>query len=399
MKCLHSALKSHKNQSPGGRDSWPGTDRLAGRLLPFLCLVILMATLAFGMWPFHSPQNDITWVPGKHAIHIGENGTALSTADLRVGSGINPSCSLEIWIEPGRTWSSGSILSFYNLQDPGQFTIRQDFTDLLLDRLVTNQQPVNHRSMRVANVFRENESLITITSNGTDTSVYANGLLASDSSTFALSATDISHRFVVANAPLRDQSWSGYLKGLAFYGTQLSEGAVTGHYRSWLQYRRPPIDKAEKPSAVYLFDEKEGDIIHSAVQPQVDIRIPSRFLVVRQALFESPETEAHEKSYLKNILINIAGFVPLGFAFALYFHTMSKTKTAAVGTILVGATTSCAIEYVQSYLPTRYSGMTDLFTNTAGTGVGLIAYMMYAARTRNSSCLPPQGKVADASLE
>ena len=247
MKSLRSTLKKQKSQPPGERHGLPDTRRLAGLLLPFLCLVILVATLAFGMWPFHSPQNDVTWVPGKHAIHIGENGTALSTADLRLGSGITPSCSLEIWIEPGRMWSSGSILSFYDLQGTAQFTIRQDFTDLLLDRSWTNQQLVDHRMMRVANVFRKNDVLITITSNGTDASVYINGRLASSSSTFALSAADMSQRFVVANAPLRDQSWSGYLKGLAFYGTQLSQAAVAGHYRSWLQYHRPPGAKSEEP--------------------------------------------------------------------------------------------------------------------------------------------------------
>jgi len=143
-------------------------------------------------------------------------------------------------------------------------------------------------------------------------------------------------------------------------------------------------DGGQVTSGVYLFDENEGDTIHSLVQPGADITIPSRFVVVRQAVFESPETEAHEKSYLKNILINIAGFVPLGFAFALYFQRISETKTAALSTILVGAATSFAIEYVQSYLPTRYSGMTDLFTNTAGTGVGLIAYRIYAAWERTS---------------
>jgi VanZ family protein len=356
-------------------------------------------TLAAGLWPFHSPQNDMTWVPDKGAIHIGENGTALSAADLRVGSGIDPSCSLEIWIEPGRTWTSGSILSFYDLQNPGQFTIRQDFTDLLLDRRGPNRQLFDHRTMRVANVFRKNELLMVITSNGADTSVYINGLLAGRSSTFALSAADMSHRFVVANAPLRDQSWSGYLKGLAFYGTQLNQAAVAEHYRSWMQYHRPPIKKSEQPTAVYLFDETEGDTIHSAIQPQVDIKIPSRFVVIRQAVFETPVTEAHAKSYVKNILINITGFVPLGFAFALCFHTMSKAKVAVVATILVGATTSFAIEYVQSYLPTRYSGMTDIVTNTVGTGIGLITFRTYTAWAKNSNRQSPQGKVDDASLE
>jgi glycopeptide antibiotics resistance protein len=95
-------------------------------------------------------------------------------------------------------------------------------------------------------------------------------------------------------------------------------------------------------------------------------------MVVDQLRFESPMSEFRtEDTYLKNAVINVAGFVPLGFACWLYFRTVRKTKHAALITILIGATVSLAIEYFQSYLPTRFSGVSDLITNTVGTWIGV----------------------------
>src|SRR5215831_14166073 len=81
---------------------------IADRVLAFLFPVILIATVAAGMWPLHAPRNDVTWAPDRHAIHIGANGTALSSAAQRLNTAVSPSCSIEMWVEPERTWGSGA---------------------------------------------------------------------------------------------------------------------------------------------------------------------------------------------------------------------------------------------------------------------------------------------------
>ncbi len=55
-----------------------------------------------------------------------------------------------------------------------------------------------------------------------------------------------------------------------------------------------------------------------------------------------------------------------------------RGKGAALAAVITGVATSFVIEYFQSYLPTRYSGTTDLITNSIGTCLGVAMYLAAA---------------------
>jgi glycopeptide antibiotics resistance protein len=83
--------------------------------------------------------------------------------------------------------------------------------------------------------------------------------------------------------------------------------------------------------------------------------------------------------YWMDILINIVGFIPLGFVYCAYFSSrVIKDPTIAV--TVFGFAVSLVIELLQSYLPTRSSGTTDLLTNTIGTLVGAKFYGLRAVQ-------------------
>src|SRR5262249_26222314 len=105
-----------------------------------------------------------------------------------------------------------------------------------------------------------------------------------------------------------------------------------------------------------------------------DLVIPERFVLVDQPMLQSPWTELRWTwGYLRDVMVNIAGFIPLGFF--LYACWLERQwPQPMIAAVLICTATSLAIELIQAYLPTRNSGVTDLFTNTFGTYLGAMSY-------------------------
>jgi glycopeptide antibiotics resistance protein len=124
--------------------------------------------------------------------------------------------------------------------------------------------------------------------------------------------------------------------------------------------------------ALYLFSERSGRYVHNSVNPALDLQIPPRFVLLHEP-FLIPFWREFEFNwgYAQDLLINIIGFVPLGVVFYLYWISARPIQHPVAATVLLGFAASLTIEVLQSYLPTRNSGTTDLFTNTLGTSVGI----------------------------
>ncbi len=187
------------------------------------------------------------------------------------------------------------------------------------------------------------------------------------------------------------------MRGLAIYGGELSQQQVVRHYEDWTQKHEPVLAEHERALALYLFNEHGGRVIHNAIGSGIDLDIPRHYVVVDQLFLEPPWREFHtQPSYLKNCAINVGGFVPLGFFFSLYFTAVCKIKRASIAAILLGGAVSLIIEFSQAYLPTRYSGMTDIITNTLGTGVGVVLHragvLLLARRPVLNRWARPSGK-------
>jgi VanZ family protein len=136
---------------------------------------------------------------------------------------------------------------------------------------------------------------------------------------------------------------------------------------------RPAISEDEKAVGVYLFDERAaGSVVHNAVHGGIDLNIPKRFSLVHQIFLEPFWKEFRAtRDYFSDVLVNIAGFVPLGFVFCAHWTSVRRMRHAALATIALGFAVSLTIEVLQSYLPTRYSDTTDVITNTLGTFLGV----------------------------
>jgi len=53
-------------------------------LAGFLCFIVLCITLSLGLWPFHAPRNDVTWLNDGSGLAFGKQGTVMSLGVLKV---------------------------------------------------------------------------------------------------------------------------------------------------------------------------------------------------------------------------------------------------------------------------------------------------------------------------
>ncbi len=319
----------------------------------------------------------MNWLENQNGIRIDRYGTVVSSGQFEPASSDGPSCSLEVWLKPRRTWDKGTFLAFYNPLNGRRFSLQQHYTDLVLGR--DDEDEYRQVHFDVDEVFRRKQVLITVTSDGQDTEVYLDGNLIAHSSRFGLSLKDLAGKLIVANSPVQGNSWSGQLLGLAMYKNELGADQVAQHYQDWMQTGKPNITAGDRALAIYLFDERAGQTIHNQVRTGVDLYIPVRYLVVDQALLEPPWKEFRRKgTHWDDVLLNIAGFMPLGFLFSAYFTSVWRVKHGVWAVIALGAIVSLTIEVLQAYLPTRDSGVMDVITNTLGTGVGVVLYRVAA---------------------
>lgn len=340
------------------------------------CVLVLSIILVAGLWPFHAPRNEVSWLSQENGVLFGKHGSIVSAEPFKAhASQGDNSCSLEIWLKPSQVDSEGTILAFYLPESRiVPFALRQFRSGLVLERDVQGRSD-KKAEMYVGEVFSSQKPVfVTITSGDAGTAGYVDGTLVEKVSNFAISIRDLTGQFVVGNAPPTSYSWSGLVKGLAIYDRELSAGDVSKSFADWTKGNQLDSRTRDVVVARYPFDERKGDLVHNQVNSASGLLIPERFFVLHEQFLERPWDEFHLGwSYWKNLGINIGGFIPLGFFFYAYFSHL-KTEHPAEVTVAFGFAVSLTIEILQAFLPTRDSGMTDLITNTLGTAVGVIAF-------------------------
>ena len=105
-----------------------------------------------------------------------------------------------------------------------------------------------------------------------------------------------------------------------------------------------------------------------------DLIIPYYFKPYKKPVLEKVYVRWEEyRKNLLDIVINIAGFIPLGFLLSMYLTQKGLTFSKALMlSIVAGFVISLTIELLQYFLPTRTSSMPDLIANTMGTALGTL---------------------------
>lgn len=348
------------------------------RALASLCLLIFGVMLVAAFWPFRPhPENRVTWLANEHGLRFSGAGIVLSLKKFELpDSGMPAAISLEIWLKPSQDKYSTALLAVSSGRNPEQFRVRQAGDALLvLEEPFASSRHSATTALSVSHAFQAHQqSFIAISAGAQGATVYVNGVPTKKSSTFRVTDKDFSGQLIVGSSPDAYDTWRGEFLGMALFGRELTQAQVSEHYQAWL-HGRPEVLKNDQPAALYVFDEGIGDIVHNQMTSGSDLVIPRSFRIPFKPFLKSPWREfSFNRAYLRDVLINISGFVPFGFFVCMYFSWGQAGRKAVLTTIFLGAVFSLTIEVLQWYIPIRDSGTTDILTNTLGTALGAMLY-------------------------
>jgi hypothetical protein len=196
------------------------------RLLGLVCAAVLIIILIAGLWPFHAPKNQVSWLSNGNGVHFGEYGVVFGSLESSLAASKDGiSCSVEVWVQPDRSDIGGTILAFYKPESRNvALSVHQSIDDLLLQRVIVDQRRPKKSKFYIGHVFRKNDPVfVTITSSAQSTSVYLNGIIVRTVPRFGLSSADLAGQLSAGNDPLVENGWQGQIRGLAIYNRALTD--------------------------------------------------------------------------------------------------------------------------------------------------------------------------------
>ena len=334
---------------------------------------IFAVILGAGLWPFHAPKNHVEWLKERNGLAFYGSGIALSQGAFQRGDS-DAGESISVWLEPWLHDGGRTILSFNDSIRPyTRFALRQEGNALTVRRRETAADGSPFSDVIVIeNVLHPGQPIfISVTLGERNTNVYVNGTLVKPSPTAGTAPKSLTGQLLLADSATGHSIWPGKLFGLAIYKRELTAPQVLRSYQNWTK-NPGSISQGTDLTALYRFNEGQGSLAHNEVNPATSLSIPRRYFILYPKLLATPQDEYEATwDYWHDILVNIAGFVPLGLWGIVYLSSVRPVAHPAALTVLIGFVTSLTIEVSQAFLPTRHSGMTDLITNTLGTVIGI----------------------------
>jgi VanZ like family/Concanavalin A-like lectin/glucanases superfamily len=350
-------------------------------VLPFACILVISTLFTAGLFPFNAfPRNQVTWLPTGKGLQFGDHGVVFAKGPLKPARPKrDSSCTLSIRLQPDSAWrgASGTLLGIYTPENQSQFRLMQ-WRDVLMMRRDYRDAENHSKTMQVDldHAFLADEPVsFTITSGSGGSVLYRNGTRAAGITRLGLSCEDFASQLVLGDSAVIDNAWPGNILDLSIYDGELTPQEIAGKYASW--HRNQTVQESggdQHVVARYAFSDGSGQIVHGEPRSAPDLYIPKMFKVPHKKMLMWPWEESRDKLELRDLLINIFGFVPLGFVFVAYLSWNRNVSHAAIVTILCGAAISLTIEILQEYIPGRDSGILDVFTNTLGTFLGVLLF-------------------------
>ena len=309
-----------------------------------LCVLILCSFVVAGFWPFGPVYNDVTWIADQPGFRYGEHGIILSAGPLSAnGSG---DCSIKMWVRPAGSGQSSTLLAFYALSGGTGVSLHRSLSDLRLDRETGGGKPVKHFAGKI--LHDGMLAFVSVVSGPRGTAVYLDGTLIRVLPQVRTIPGDCSGSFAVAHSSRGHHRWQGEIHGLAIYNQELTPGQVRANWQSWRKAGRPDNSTGGQPVVLYLFSEGGGKVVPDHGAAGVNLTIPDRYRPVQRTWLLSPFSATDLGwVYAGDVLINIIGFVPFGFALSAFLASTGRVRRVGAWAVIGGALVSLCIESLQ----------------------------------------------------
>jgi VanZ family protein len=355
------------------------------KLLGGICLTILVIIFIAGLWPFNFfPKNKVAWLQDKNGVYFPGQGMILSPDSLNDPQQLllnKKSITIEILIHPTEEPPDNinRILSIYDAEGSEITFLGQWKKDLIIQSRI--KRPVGnilHSEIGVDDALRKDQDyLLSITSGTEGTNIYINGQPAHTYPHHRLlgSITSKNIGFILGNSPVGKNSWKGRITRLAIYNRTFTAEQVFKHYQLYLENNFTIHTEKEGWIGLYLFNEKQDAVIRDYSNLNNHLTIPVLFRPVKKIILDPPWHDFRwNKSFVQDTIVNLLGFVPLGFFFTIFLLKTSnwKRKIIYIAVAATGFAISLTIELSQIYLPSRYSQLEDVICNSVGTALGIL---------------------------
>jgi VanZ family protein len=362
-----------------------------------LVLAAYVAGLIFvGLTPFSfSPPNRVEPVTQQPGLRFDATGIATSRGEIR-GEPVFPdhSVSIHLRIKPHDEpyTGLGTILSITDNDRVPPLFIAQWKSWLVVRVRDAERANRGYWELDAPGLHKGETHLVTITSGPSEgTTIYIDGLETGDTRGRSIirSTEPLMGKLLLGCLADGSAGWRGTLSGLAIANTVYTREEVAAQHAlldmrdfsalagargliALYDFAPPAVSAAPKAPDDLLLHSVSNRVAHG---PLGEIEIPKTFSPLRPAIFGIPNLQDIKADwFLRDLLRNIAGFIPLGFIACLILlrNRDARGYLITIQIALLGALLSLGIETVQIVLPMRSSSLSDLYLNVIGTWVGSV---------------------------
>jgi len=346
-----------------------------------LTIAVFVAILFFGLRPrgYHF-SNDVTWLSKSPGIRFKGYGIAYTEPFkvMKKAGDINANgFSIEVALKPSIYHENrfNFLFSIHNGDDGKQLVFGQYGSSLIV--MNGDDYDYSRKTKRITIKLSKDLAIaqfVTVTTGKDGTSIYLDGRLISTQRGLTLKIPEGENaRLLLGNSVYGKNGWQGDVVGLTVYWHPLSEQDVETHFEHWFKDRSFLFSEKYKPDMLYVFDEKNGEVVMNRAGKNIDFHIPSKMKIFKNKILSfSWSSLTFNAEFFEDVMINLIGFIPLGFFLKATFVKAggSYERHGILITVVLCFFVSLFIEIYQAWIPSRSSDVLDLALNTLGGGVG-----------------------------